>query len=56
MIDDPLNGLIILISGHGEGVPFPALIAAIVSRENKMIEISALFITEAITNLFLCNS
>jgi len=45
MLDDPLNGLIILISGHGEVVPDPALIVMAASSESKMVEISAFFIT-----------
>jgi len=44
MLDDPLNGLIILIFGHGDVVPVPALMVMAASRENKMVEISALFI------------
>jgi len=44
MLDDPLNGLIILISGHGEVVPVPALMVMAVSRDNKMVKISTLHI------------
>ena len=47
MIDDPLNGLIILISGHGKVVPASTLIdmVMVANRENKKVEMSAFFIT-----------
>jgi len=44
MLDYPLNGLIILISEHGKVVPVPVLMVMTASTENKMVEISALFI------------